>query len=82
MAGSLNHIVDPDTGRFKRSTVRGYRDAVEALQECYEIIRVLTDGDMEAVNHVCRDLKFPEIRHDMTGLVTPESSPAQETGGD
>lgn len=64
MAGSLNHIVDED-GRFTMAHIENLGDAHEALDECFKIIRKLTDGDKATVNAVCRKLNFPPIEHDM-----------------
>lgn len=66
MAGSLNHIVDHETGEYREELIENLGDAYEALEECYHIIRKLTKGDIEKVNAVCRELNFPEIQHNMT----------------
>lgn len=64
MAGSLNHIVAED-GTFRMGGIDNLGDAHEALDECFKIIRALTDGDKEKVNAVCRRLRFPTIKADM-----------------
>ena len=60
MAGSLSHVVGED-GRFRMGLIENLGDAHEALHECFEIIRVLTGGDKDAVNAVCDELSFPRI---------------------
>lgn len=65
MAGSLAHIVDEKSGEFQMDFIENLGDAHEALHECYEIIRVLTDGRAEQVNNACEELNFPPIEHDL-----------------
>ena len=65
MAGSLNHIVDSDTGFFTMDLIENLGDAHEALEECFYIIRHFSEGDMNAVNAVCDYLNYPTIQHDM-----------------
>ena len=60
MAGSLNHIVGKD-GHFKMGLIENLGDAHEALHECFEIIRVLTGGNVDTVNAACDTLEFPRI---------------------
>lgn len=63
MAGSLNHIVDEDTGKFTMKNIENLGDAQEALEECYEIIRTLSDGgSMQVINKVCNKLRFPLVK--------------------
>lgn len=59
MAGSLNHIIGND-GTFMMAFIENLGDAHEALEECFHIIRVLADGDMNRVSAVCEELKFPD----------------------
>ena len=65
MAGSLSHIVDPD-GRFSMDLIENLGDAHEALEECFEIIRVLTNGQGAIINPICEELSFPCIAADMS----------------
>lgn len=67
MAGSLNHIVDENTGRFRMDLIENLGDAYEALEDCFELIREMTGGDMELVNMLCDDTGQPHIQHDMKG---------------
>jgi len=63
MAGSLNHIVDDDTGKFTMKNIENLGDAQEALEECYEIISTLSDGgSMQIINKVCQKLEFPVVK--------------------
>ena len=66
MAGSLNHIVDSDTGEFTMDLIDHLGDAHEALEECFHLIRAMTGGSMDEVNEYCRALNYPEIEHDMS----------------
>lgn len=65
MAGSLNHIVDENTGKFSMDLIDNLGDAHEALHECFEIIRTMTGGDKDEINACCDSLKFPHIYIDM-----------------
>ena len=65
MAGSLNHIVDHNTGEFDMDSIENMGDAYEALAECFAIIAFLTGGSQEIINVVCEHLHFPTISHDM-----------------
>lgn len=67
MAGSLNHIVDSETGEFEMDLIENLGDAHEALLECYHLIKELTGGKKDAVNVWCESLGYPTIDHDMTG---------------
>lgn len=63
MAGSLNHIVDDETGKFTMENIENLGDAQEALEECHEIICTLSDGGrMQLINKVCQKLEFPVVR--------------------
>jgi len=64
MAGSLNHIVGKD-GHFKMDSIENLGDAYEALEECFELIHIMTQGDKEIINKYCHLLSFPEIKNDM-----------------
>lgn len=64
MAGSLNHIVGKD-GHFYMENIEHLGDAHEALHECFEIIRVLTDGNKNKINEVCKQLSYPSIKNDL-----------------
>ena len=65
MAGSLAHIVDGETGKFTMRLIENLGDAHEALHECFELIRTMTDGKSEEVNKYCDSSGFPAIDHDM-----------------
>jgi len=65
MAGSLNHIVDDETGEFKMDTIENLGDAHEALEECFNIIASMTGGDMDEVNAYLKDLRYPSISINM-----------------
>jgi len=65
MAGSLNHIVDENTGQFRMDLIENMGDAHEALDECFKIILELTGGKMNQVNKVCNKLNLPTIEADM-----------------
>ena len=64
MAGSFAHIVDVG-GKFRTDLIENLGDAFEALEECYEIIRVFSDGKKDMINDVCSWLNFPEIKSDL-----------------
>lgn len=64
MAGSLNHIID-ENGCFTMEHIEKMHDAHQALDECFNIIRLLTDGDKSKINQVCRALGYPEINCDL-----------------
>ena len=66
MAGSLNHIVDSETGEFTMDSIDNLGDAYEALEECFHLIRVMTGGSMDEVNEYCRALNYPEIKHNVS----------------
>lgn len=61
MAGSLNHIVDPD-GSFNPVRIETVGDAWEALEECFDIIAELTGGDLEKLNSICKKLRYPSVK--------------------
>lgn len=70
MAGSLNHIVT-DEGTFTADLLDGVTgDAVEALEECYNVIGELAGWDVEKINAVLDKLNYPTLdaekmeRHD------------------
>lgn len=65
MAGSLNHVVDSETGQFRMDLIENLGDAHEALEECFHLIREMTGGDMTEINAYCRALNYPEIDHDL-----------------
>lgn len=64
MAGSLNHIVDDETGKFQMSTIDNLGDAHEALDECFKVILKLTGGDRDKVNEALKGIG-PKIDCDM-----------------
>jgi hypothetical protein len=59
MAGSLNHIV-ADDGSFRPGGIENMRDAIEALEECHQVIAWLLDGtDAEFILDIaCQDLRY------------------------
>lgn len=70
MAGSLNHITAED-GSFTLCTIENHGDAVEALEECFQIIawllpyaaRGLDNGTASgALIEACHHLGFPSPR--------------------
>lgn len=67
MAGSLSHIVDDD-GTFTMELIENLGDAHEALEECFQLIYVLSGGKRSALNNLLKRLKFPTLEVD---LVSP-----------
>jgi len=67
MGGSLNHIVNADTGKFMMDAIENLGDAHEALEECFQLIKAITGGNRDVVNEYCEGLGFPLIEHDMDG---------------
>ena len=65
MAGSLNHIVNSDTGEFCFDSIENLGDAREALEECFYLIIALTCGKKEAINNQLDFLGYPSLDHDM-----------------
>jgi hypothetical protein len=66
MAGSLNHIVDDATGQFRMGLIENMGDAREALDECFKVIRVLSEGgNMGIVNAACVRADCTPIDHRM-----------------
>lgn len=65
MAGSLKHIVDSKTGKFRMGSIENMGDAHEALHECFELIRLMSHGDANFINSYCRQLGFPEVDADL-----------------
>ena len=65
MAGSLNHIVNANNGKFRMGLIENLGDAHEALEECFEIIGYISGGSSEWLNKVLDDLNFPRIDHDL-----------------
>lgn len=57
MAGSFNHMVD-EKGNLDFSLLEDYGDAVEALIECWNIIFVLSSGDISKIKEVCKSLHY------------------------
>lgn len=60
MAGSLNHIIDDETGQFTMSGIENLGDAHEALDECFKIILHLSGGDMRKVSEACERFNLPD----------------------
>lgn len=65
MAGSLNHIVNSDTGEFYPDRIENLGDAYEALEECFSLIIALTSGKKEVINAYLKLLGYPDIECDM-----------------
>lgn len=61
MAGSLAHIVTDD-GAFTMEFIENLGDAHEALEECFDLIGVLTSDLLQEtrLRIACRDLRYPE----------------------
>ena len=59
MAGSLNHIIGED-GRFTMDLIENLGDAHGALAECFEIIHLLSEGNMQRVSVACVVLHYPD----------------------
>lgn len=57
MAGSLNHIINTD-GSFHMDLIENIGDAHEALEECFNIIRYMSYGDMAKVSMACNQLGY------------------------
>lgn len=66
MAGSLNHIVDCETGGFRMGGIDNLGDAHEALDECFKLIYALTGGDKNVINNRMKELGLPSIKCNMT----------------
>lgn len=64
MAGSLNHIVNPDDGTFRIGAIENIGDAHEALDECFKLIYKLSRGDINIVNDHLRGIG-PSINRPM-----------------
>lgn len=60
MSGSFNHIVDDD-GTFNPGLLEDFDEAAEALDECYQLIFTLADGDSKNISKAC----------EMLGIVDP-----------
>lgn len=56
MAGSLNHIIDGD-GALTLQFVENGR--LEALEECFDLVAVLCDGDLVKLRQACGRLGIP-----------------------
>ena len=59
MAGSLSHITDRD-GSFSIDLIENMGDAYEALEECFFLIRELSEGDTSKVSVACNKLNYPD----------------------
>jgi hypothetical protein len=64
MAGSFRHIVAED-GTFSMSSIDNLGDAHEALDECFKIIRHLTQGDREHLNNVLKSLRLSTVENEL-----------------
>lgn len=56
MAGSLNYIIGTD-GKFQMSRIENLGDAHEALEDCFQVIVHLSEGDMHRVSAACKAAK-------------------------
>jgi hypothetical protein len=61
MAGSLNHIFDKNH-KFTMDTIENMGDAYEALEECFNVIQYLADGDVERINVALKAHRYPTIK--------------------
>ena len=59
MAGSLNHIIDSD-GTFTMDLIDNLGEAHEALEECFNLIIELSEGNMLLVSRACRACNYPD----------------------
>lgn len=59
MAGSLSHIINKD-GAFDMNMIENLGDAEEALEECFQIIFALSNGDSKRVSNVCNAFRFAD----------------------
>lgn len=70
MAGSLAHITN-SAGGFTVSLLDDVsRDALEALEECFDVIGVLCGGDLDLVNDALERLRYPKL------VAAPQSAAA------
>ncbi len=53
MSGSLAHIIGKD-GKFRMDLIENGGDAQEALEDCFEVIVHLAEGDMQRVSAACK----------------------------
>lgn len=58
MAGSFSHIVG-EKGDLDFSTLENTGDIIEALMECWNIIFILSSGDISKIKEVCKSLHYP-----------------------
>jgi hypothetical protein len=58
MAGSFSHIVTK-RGRFNMRLIENMGDAHEALEECFNIIALLVDGDFKKLKNACNKCNYP-----------------------
>jgi len=71
MAGSFNHLVGEDE-RFTVDTIDNLGDAIEALEECWQIIHRLSSGDEQMIAAICDELNIVNPWE-----VTPDESSKQ-----
>ncbi len=58
------HIVNED-GYFDMKLIENMGDAIEACEECFNIIRILSGGDKGKINEACKKLGYPQIEYDL-----------------
>ena len=69
MAGSYRHIVDADNNFRGINLIDNLGDAHEALEECYDMIQWLAQGDK---HRICEAWKFGHIEVRNPGRVSEE----------
>ncbi len=66
MAGSLNHLIDEETGKFTMDSIDNLGDAHEALEECFNIIYDMTGGSKAEIDEYLKARRYPKIKRDMS----------------
>ncbi|MCP4989354.1 MAG: hypothetical protein GY928_25845 [Colwellia sp.] len=66
MAGSLNHLIDEETGKFTMDLIDNLGDAKEALEECFSVIYDMTGGSKKKIDYYLKARKYPKIKRDMS----------------
>ncbi len=58
MAGSFSHIVSEEGESFSMEFIENLGDAEEALDETYNLIVFLANGNKKRISAACRSLGF------------------------
>ena len=66
MAGSLNHLIDEETGKFTMDSIDNLGDAHEALEECFNIIYDMTGGSKAEIDEYLKARRYQKINRDMS----------------